>query len=94
MTFLNQESLRHAEPDSDPVVPARAPFPARLTVDAVAVVVCLLLAVAGGLVLDLWWASVLLSLVAVAGVLDFVLNIGPKRHRWRVLTTDLGTPET
>lgn len=94
MTFLDQETLRRTDPATQPAPPARPPFEARLVVDAAAVVGCLLLAVLAGVFLELWWASLLLSLVAVAGVADFVLNIGPKRRRWRVLTTDLGTRET
>lgn len=42
---------------------------------------------------ELWWGSVLLSVVAPACLLDFVLIAVPKHRRWRVLTTELGTRE-
>jgi hypothetical protein len=64
----------------------------RLVLDVAVVVVCIALAITFGL-FELWWASVLLSVVAVGCLLDFVLIAGPKHRRWRVLTTDLGTRE-
>ncbi|GAA4664597.1 MULTISPECIES: hypothetical protein [Amycolatopsis] len=62
----------------------------RLGTDVAVVVACIALAIVLGL-FDLWWGSVLLSVVAVGCLLDFVLIAGPKYRRWRVLTTDLGT---
>lgn len=56
------------------------------------VVACMVFAVGVGL-FELWWGSVLLSVVAPACLLDVVLIAGPKHRRWRVLTTDLGTRE-
>jgi hypothetical protein len=64
----------------------------RLVLDVAVVAACIALAIVCGL-LELWWGSVLLSVVAVACLLDFVLIAGPKHRRWRVLTTDLGTRE-
>jgi hypothetical protein len=70
----------------------RAQVSPRLALDVAVVVACIALAIVAGL-FELWWGSVLLSIVAVGCLLDFVLIAGPKRRRWRVLTTDLGTRE-
>lgn len=70
----------------------RAHVSPRLILDVAVVVACIALAIVFGL-FELWWGSVLLSVVAVGCLLDFVLIAGPKHRRWRVLTTDLGTRE-
>ncbi|GHF73169.1 hypothetical protein GCM10017566_53860 [Amycolatopsis bartoniae] len=70
--------------------PPPARVSTRLILDVAVVVACIALAIVLG-VFELWWASVLLSVVAVGCLLDFVLIAGPKHRRWRVLTTDLGT---
>ncbi|GAB3009578.1 hypothetical protein LWP59_01755 [Amycolatopsis acidiphila] len=70
----------------------RARVSPRLVLDVAVVAACIALAIVFG-AFELWWGAVLLSVVAVGCLLDFVLIAGPKHHRWRVLTTELGIRE-